>query len=215
MPPAVARTLGRPLRLAPLAGQCRPVNDTVMGGASACAADADANGGALRFEGSVSEAGGGGFASIALPELPALPAEDGSAEPDALVLMCAGDGNAYKLSVRTQRGFGAPSYQHDFEAPAGEEVRRTTPPAGTRARWCGHTLTRAPVCACARMRLLARRCRWYCRSLHSLVLSAGAWFLTRRHCEHAMPWGCRSCAPSSATHMAAVSACLSGRAPSS
>eukprot|EP00793_Prasinoderma_coloniale_P005557 PRCOL_00004965-RA len=144
MPPAVARTLGRPLRLAPLAGQCRPVNDTVMGGASACAADADANGGALRFEGSVSEAGGGGFASIALPELPALPAEDGSAEPDALVLMCAGDGNAYKLSVRTQRGFGAPSYQHDFEAPAGEEVQVVLPLAAFTCSFRGRLVPDAP-----------------------------------------------------------------------
>jgi hypothetical protein len=88
--------------------ELRVINDDVMGGQSRSKLLRTATG--LLFEGDVSLANGGGFASFRAPlRLP----------PDvcALQVACRGDGRRYRLVLRTDEGRGAAQYQAPFVAP--------------------------------------------------------------------------------------------------
>jgi hypothetical protein len=86
----------------------RVVNDGVMGGVSdSRLAMVD---GALRFEGSVSLANGGGFASFRGPAR--LPAG-----ASALSVTLRGDGQRYKLVLKRDDDGSTPQYQAPFVAP--------------------------------------------------------------------------------------------------
>ena len=91
----------------------RPVHDTVMGGVSS--GRSRAIDGAVLFEGRVSLDNNGGFASFRLSEgLPDLSRRDG------LRLRVRGDGQVYKLSLRTDGRWDGVSWQAPFAAPSGE-----------------------------------------------------------------------------------------------
>ena len=84
------------------------VNDGVMGGLSASRVSA-ANG-VLVFEGEVSLANNGGFASCRGPVT--IPAGK-----HALTLGVRGDGQRYRLTLKRDDAPGAPQYQANFVAP--------------------------------------------------------------------------------------------------
>jgi hypothetical protein len=91
----------------------RVINDDVMGGRSRSRLLRTATG--LLFEGDVSLANGGGFASFRAPlQLP----------PDAAAVHLAvcGDEHRYRFVLRTDEGRGAAQYQAPFVAP----LARTT-----------------------------------------------------------------------------------------
>lgn len=89
-----------------------PLNDTVMGGESSSRWRETEDGGV--FEGTVSLANGGGFASVRSPE--AL--RDWS-DADGVRMTVVGDGKTYKLTMYTRPG-GRISYRASFAAPDGE-----------------------------------------------------------------------------------------------
>jgi len=108
-----------PLELMPLfdftdgsrASAWRPIHDGVMGGVSTGRALAGEK--SVVFEGEVSLENNGGFASFrAATRLPDLSDQDG------LRLRVRGDGQVYKLSLRTDGGWDGVSWQASFLAPA-------------------------------------------------------------------------------------------------
>lgn len=99
-----------------------PVNDRVMGGLSSSSLQKSADGNSV-FAGEVSLENNGGFASIRSS------LRDGSrskrveadlSNAEELVLLARGDGNAYKLRLRTSDAFDGVSYEVRFETKAGE-----------------------------------------------------------------------------------------------
>ena len=84
------------------------VNDGVMGGLST--SRVNATNGVLTFEGEVSLANSGGFASCRSPV--AVPAGKG-----ALLLTVRGDGQRYRLTLKRDDAPGTPQYQANFVAP--------------------------------------------------------------------------------------------------
>jgi len=89
------------------------VNDRVMGGVSTSQATATAEG--MAFSGVVSLDNNGGFASIR-----ALPREYGLAGTSSLILRIKGDGQTYKLGIRTDEAFDGVQYQARFATQANE-----------------------------------------------------------------------------------------------
>jgi len=97
----------------------RVVNDDVMGGVST--SRLRSTDGAVVFEGEVSLASGGGFASFrGAVRLPA--------ESAALLLTVRGDGQRYKLTLKLDDGAGTAQYQAAFVAPHGWRTLRFEPP---------------------------------------------------------------------------------------
>lgn len=91
----------------------RPVHDGVMGGVSTGSAELVE--GAARFAGEVSLENNGGFASFRLEtRLPDLSGYRG------LRLRVLGDGQIYKVSLRTEAAWDGVSWQAPFETVAGE-----------------------------------------------------------------------------------------------
>ncbi len=90
------------------------VDDVVMGGMSASRLRHDPAGHAV-FEGVVSLARGGGFASVRC-----APRDLSAPGIAAYVLSVRGDGRRYKLGLRTDDAFDGIQYQAGIEAPAGE-----------------------------------------------------------------------------------------------
>jgi NADH dehydrogenase [ubiquinone] 1 alpha subcomplex assembly factor 1 len=89
----------------------RPVHDVVMGGVSS--GRVSSRGDVARFEGLVSLENNGGFASFRVDErLPDLSAHDG------LRLRVRGDGQVYKLSLRTDGAWDGVSWQAPFATVA-------------------------------------------------------------------------------------------------
>jgi hypothetical protein len=125
-----------------------PIDDRVMGGASQSRLRHDAAGHAV-FEGEVSLAGGGGFASVR-----SRPGPQGQAGAQALLLEVAGDGGAYKLQCLLDDGFDRPSYQAVFTAtgPAWQTLR--LPLAQFRASYRGREVHGAPPLDPAHIRQL-------------------------------------------------------------
>ena len=96
----------------------RSIDDVVMGGVSASrVAVLD---GALRFEGVVSLERGGGFASMRGPVT--LPAG-----ARALLIEVRGDGQRYRLTLKTADDNAGPQHQADFTAPADWATLRLEP----------------------------------------------------------------------------------------
>lgn len=91
-----------------------PIDDRVMGGRSASRLRHDPAGTAV-FEGVVSLAEGGGFASIRSRPLPL-----GDAQAVVCRIEVLGDGKRYKLNLRTDDLFGGATYQSMFEPVPGE-----------------------------------------------------------------------------------------------
>jgi hypothetical protein len=91
------------------------VDDRVMGGVSRSRVRHDPAGHAV-FEGTLSLAQGGGFASVRADIV--LPADVGAVR--AWLLEARGDGRRYKFTLRTSGGFDGVSYQASFQPPAGE-----------------------------------------------------------------------------------------------
>jgi hypothetical protein len=84
------------------------INDDVMGGRSRSTLQRTGTG--LVFEGDVSLANGGGFASFRAPlRLPS--------DVTALQVVLRGDEQRYRFVLRTEEGSGAPQYQAPFLAP--------------------------------------------------------------------------------------------------
>jgi len=88
------------------------IDDRVMGGLSRSRLRHDAAGHAV-FEGEVSLARQGGFASVR-----STPAARGRAGAEACLVELLGDGRLYKLSLLVDDGFDSPSYQASLD-PSG------------------------------------------------------------------------------------------------
>lgn len=95
---------------APGAPEFRPVNDQVMGGRSVSRWRLDPEGFGV-FEGLVSLANGGGFASVRA----ALENTDLSGHA-GVVIRVRGDGQRYRLTLRNDRRFSGVNHMHDFTA---------------------------------------------------------------------------------------------------
>lgn len=97
------------------------VDDVVMGGASRSGLHACTDGHGS-FQGVVSLANGGGFASVRCRPLPL--GLDGAT---VCSIEVCGDGRRYKLNLRTDDTFDGVNYQIGFSPPAGEWVRIALP----------------------------------------------------------------------------------------
>jgi hypothetical protein len=112
------------------------INDGVMGGLSRSTLLRTATG--LVFEGEVSLANGGGFASFRGPlRLP----------PNAAALQVAlhGDERRYRFILRTHEGSGATQYQASFVAPRAETTLRFVA-EDFLARFRGRLVAAPPLC---------------------------------------------------------------------
>lgn len=125
-----------------------PVNDQVMGGRSVSRWRRDAGGYGV-FEGLVSLADGGGFASVRA----ALENTDLSGHA-GVVVRVRGDGKRYRLILRNDRGLSGINHMHDFVAPDGEWREVVLPFAGFRPSRRGRTPPDAPPLDPARIRQL-------------------------------------------------------------
>lgn len=113
------------------------LNDGVMGGVSS--SRFEIIGGLAVFQGTVSLANNGGFASVRSPLIP--PRLCGC---DTFVLRVRGDGHRYKFTVRMQSSFDSAIYQSVFApAPAAWEELRL-PFADFVPTFRGRTLTGEP-----------------------------------------------------------------------
>jgi hypothetical protein len=118
------------------AGAFAPIDDVVMGGRSW--SRAAAGDGALRFEGEVSLAQGGGFASIrSRPRRLDLSGFGG------LALTVRGDGRRYKVNLRTDAAFDGVTWQAPLEVPAGAWRTVTLPFAAFAPRLRGRAVPEA------------------------------------------------------------------------
>lgn len=115
------------------------IDDRVMGGLSSSRLRADPAGFAV-FEGVLSTANGGGFASVRHPDLPL-----GCTDTAAYRLTVRGDGKRYRLNLRTDQRFDGVNYQANFQPPAGEWVEIELPVADFEPRFRGHLLTDVPA----------------------------------------------------------------------
>jgi monofunctional biosynthetic peptidoglycan transglycosylase len=113
------------------------VNDGVMGGVST--SSISMTNGVAVFRGEVSLENNGGFASVRL-----APARQNLAGFDAFVLRTRGDGNRYKLTVRTETGFDTPLYQCAFTTKRGEWEEHRLPFKDFVPTFRGSVLTNMP-----------------------------------------------------------------------
>ncbi len=116
----------------------RPVMDGVMGGLST--GKVQATGGALRFAGSVSLENNGGFASFRLTQ----DFQD-LADVDGLRLTVRGDGQNYKVSLRTSGTWDAVSWQAPFSTEAGKTTLIDLPWEALVPSWRGRLVQDAPA----------------------------------------------------------------------
>jgi hypothetical protein len=96
------------------------VNDDVMGGVST--SDFRVTNGAAVFQGEVSLANNGGFASVR-----SLPASHELAGCDAFVIRAFGDGHRYKFTARMDQSFDSAIYQTSFTTKPGEWTEHRLP----------------------------------------------------------------------------------------
>lgn len=115
------------------------IDDAVMGGVSASRLRFDAAGHAV-FEGEVSLANHGGFASVRAPGL-AL----GGADTLAYGLTVCGDGHTYKFNLRTDTSFDGVTYQAAFTPASRQWTRIVLPLAAFEARLRGRRVSGAPA----------------------------------------------------------------------
>ena len=123
-----------------------PIDDRVMGGISRSRLRSDPTGHAV-FEGEVSLARNGGFASVR-----SNPDERGLPGAQACLIELRADGRTFKLSFLTDDGFDTRSYQAAF-APAGSEWQTLRLPlAAFRPTFRGREVPGAPALDPARIR---------------------------------------------------------------
>ena len=119
-----------------------------MGGVSRSRLRFDPAGHAL-FEGEVSLAQGGGFASVR-----SQPGALGAPGASACVIEVFGDGKSYKLSLFTSDAFDGLSYQSPFRPEAGAWATIRLPLAEFRPSFRGRAVPGAPPLDPARLRQL-------------------------------------------------------------
>ena len=134
----------------PIAAAWRAIDDRVMGGVSRSRLHHDAGGHAV-FEGELSLAQGGGFASVRAPVAAPLSAPDVAAA-QAVVIEALGDGRTYKLSLFMDETFDAPAYQATFTPPAGRWQLVVLPLAGFVPRFRGRVVSGSPALDLVRIR---------------------------------------------------------------
>jgi hypothetical protein len=128
------------------AQEWRAIDDRVMGGVSRSTLRHDAAGHAV-FEGTVSLARGGGFASVR-----SSPGDRGHGEAEVCVIEVRGAPKPFKLSLLTDDGFDSLNYQASF-APKGTDWQTLhLPLADFRASFRGREVTNAPPLDPARIR---------------------------------------------------------------
>jgi len=115
--------------------QWRPINDGVMGGLSSSALKITPAGTGL-FEGAVSLANNGGFASVRARLGPV----DLSAY-QSLAARIRGDGKRYRLRLHTGAGFDGIAYQADFDTKVGEWQEIVLPFSNFEPTFRGRRLT--------------------------------------------------------------------------
>ena len=115
------------------------IDDAVMGGVSHSRLRDSGDGYAI-FEGEVSLANGGGFASVRCRPLPL-----GLAGATVCLIEVSGDGREYKLNLRTEDSFDGVNYQIRFSPPAGEWGRLALPLADFAPSWRGRPVPNAPA----------------------------------------------------------------------
>lgn len=125
-----------------------PVDDRVMGGRSVSRLRHDPAGHAV-FEGEVSLADGGGFASVRSRPLPL-----GDAQAVACRIEVLGDGRRYKLSLRTDDLFDGVAYQAMFAPVPGEWTVLRLPLASFQPTWRGRPVERGSAVQPERLRQL-------------------------------------------------------------
>lgn len=125
-----------------------PIDDRVMGGVSRSRLRHDPAGHAV-FEGQVSLARGGGFASVRC-----RPGARGLPGAQACLVEVRGDGRQYKLSLITDDGFDSLSHQAVFTPPAGVWQSVQLPIASFRASFRGREVPGAPRLEAGRIRQL-------------------------------------------------------------
>lgn len=116
-----------------------PIDDVVMGGVSRSRLRFDPEGHAV-FEGEVSLANNGGFASVR-----AAPGDYAAPGAQAYLLLARGDGKRYKLNLRTDNGFDGVNYQAQFVPPAGQWADVRVPVAGFRPSFRGREVAAPPL----------------------------------------------------------------------
>ena len=122
------------------------IDDAVMGGLS-CSRLAHSSDGHALFEGEVSLANNGGFASVRCRPLPL-----GQAGATACSIEVMGDGRRYKLNLRTEDTFDGVNYQQCFDPPAGEWARIRLSIADFAPTWRGRPVPAAPPLDAAHLR---------------------------------------------------------------
>ncbi len=122
------------------------IDDVVMGGESSSRLRHDPAGHAV-FEGAVSLAGGGGFASVRSRQL-----DLGLPNAQGYLLSVFGDGRRYKMNLRTDDAFDGVNYQASFVAPAGRWTSVRLSVSTFMPTFRGRTLTDAPQLDPAKVR---------------------------------------------------------------
>lgn len=100
----------------------------------------------FHFDGEVSRAQGGGFASVR-----AAVARPGDTGASGLCIEALGDGRAYTLSLFMDGGFDAAAYQAVFTLPAGRWQKLHLPLAQFVSRFRGRPVVGAPPLQAARI----------------------------------------------------------------
>jgi NADH dehydrogenase [ubiquinone] 1 alpha subcomplex assembly factor 1 len=122
------------------------IDDGVMGGVSHSRLRHDPAGHAV-FEGVVSLANNGGFASVR-----SRPLDFSAPGAEAFLVDVLGDGKRYKLALRIDDAFDGINYQAAFEPPAGVWTVVQLPVSGFRASFRGRDVAAAPALDPARVR---------------------------------------------------------------
>jgi hypothetical protein len=122
------------------------IDDRVMGGVSRSRLRHDPAGHAV-FEGEVSLARNGGFASVR-----SSPMALGHAGAAACVIEVRGDGKQFKLSLFADDGFDSPSYQGSFTPLGGRWQTLRLPLPDFRASFRGREVPAAPALDPGRIR---------------------------------------------------------------
>jgi hypothetical protein len=128
-----------------VAGWCA-IDDVVMGGRSRSRLRHDPAGHAV-FEGEVSLANGGGFASVRSSALLL-----GAPGAQACLIELLGDGNRYKLNLRTDDAFDGVNYQAVLEPPPDRWAMLRVPLAAFVPTFRGHRVHDSPPLDPARLR---------------------------------------------------------------
>lgn len=124
----------------------RAIDDRVMGGVSRSHLRHDRAGHAV-FEGEVSLAQNGGFASVR-----SSPSECGQAGATACLIEARGDAKQFKLSLITDDGFDSVNYQASFSPDTSHWQTISLPIASFRASFRGRDVPGAPLLDPARIR---------------------------------------------------------------